>query len=363
MSDNKSIPSPGDPAPPRKVKRVPPPPIELGGSYFRTPLFLTPGEYRYGDEFPQAARAKIKLAELKAVDERMTQIDGTVHMMRPFIDGARELGMRGSWSVDDMDREIKRFLVHLAIYQDMVHGPYSDPDDRLTKALRAMREYRKALCDVAEAQIAKESSHGPVTPPAREISQETRAQMLESVDPAPSMVGEPRAESTTLTPDTSSTAPAAEEAPTVDHTAAQSLPVGADDPPAVMESDRTRSAIAESGLVETPMPIAEPPKEPAAGEAQREADVELENPLSEKEARMAERRKLRDDYFAAWKRVKKKTYITVAQEANPTTAHNKGWNSRYQLDKWLHLDPLYEGEPDRRIREVLSRRPNPASKS
>jgi hypothetical protein len=67
----------------------------------------------------------------------------------------------------------------------------------------------------------------------------------------------------------------------------------------------------------------------------------------------AERKRLRDDYKAECKkRGVKVTDAMIAQAAN------KKWSDRSNIQKWLALDPQYDGKPDRMIRKVFADKPH-----
>jgi hypothetical protein len=89
------------------------------------------------------------------------------------------------------------------------------------------------------------------------------------------------------------------------------------------------------------------PTEPAAPVSTERQDIR------------AERRKLRDDYKAECKRAGLLvTDEMIAKSANPSTSTNKGWNSRFQVQKWLACDPAYEGRADAIIRKVFLEKPH-----
>jgi len=88
----------------------------------------------------------------------------------------------------------------------------------------------------------------------------------------------------------------------------------------------------------------------ATGTALAPEDDAAEELGSGLERRKAERMKLRDDYKAECKRCGVHvTYESIANGACPN------WKSRSQIDKWLQCDWRYDGEPDRLIRQYLTR--------
>jgi len=75
------------------------------------------------------------------------------------------------------------------------------------------------------------------------------------------------------------------------------------------------------------------------------------------EARKAERKAARDAYKAECKAAG----VTVTDEMIARAA-NPNWTSRTQVQKWLQCHPDYEGEPDRLIRLVFSKKPHITSR-
>jgi hypothetical protein len=71
------------------------------------------------------------------------------------------------------------------------------------------------------------------------------------------------------------------------------------------------------------------------------------------EAQKAERRHLRDEYGAECRR----RGVRVTDEMISSAA-NPRWKSRTQVQKWLACDPRYDGEVDRLIRAVFTKKPH-----
>jgi hypothetical protein len=114
-------------------------------------------------------------------------------------------------------------------------------------------------------------------------------------------------------------------------------------------------AAAEDGSSDSTSASAEPAEEPAQSEPAVEVETEG---LSDIE-RKAERRRARDGYRDECKRAGVTvTDEMIAKAASPPTATKRGWRTRYPIQKWLQLDPRYDGEPDRLIRKVFRDKPH-----
>jgi len=105
--------------------------------------------------------------------------------------------------------------------------------------------------------------------------------------------------------------------------------------------------------------LAATPLQGIAERAKADPAPDVEKSGSGTESRKAERKKLRDDYQSECKRHGVNvTDEMIAKAANPTTANNKGWSSRSNIQKWLACHPKYEGKPDQRIRNVFLKKPH-----
>ena len=94
------------------------------------------------------------------------------------------------------------------------------------------------------------------------------------------------------------------------------------------------------------------PSLPASTPLADSEQVHVEDSLSDNDIEKckAARKKLRDAYKAACKRLGRRVnHETIAHSVNGL------WHSRTQIDKWLQCDPRYNGEPDRLIRQFLTR--------
>jgi hypothetical protein len=141
---------------------------------------------------------------------------------------------------------------------------------------------------------------------------------------------------------------------------------GDNTPAAVPDPAPAATSTSTNGTLESGSAALAKPSRQMAGELPNEAPESTstvdaaKDPLTDPE-RMAERRRLRDEYGAAWKAVGRRvTDRSIGRKAFPRTESRRGWDSRYPVQKWLRLDPAYEGEPDRRIREILKERPDSA---
>lgn len=146
------------------VSKAPPPISPVGNSSVRRPeLFRAVTiAYDYAHEYPEAWRARIKLAEIEAVGV-MEATAGIIHCVRVFVMGAGELGRQGKWSTDQIAAEIDKN----ARWRGIEQGIRDSHLRTLLAVIRSMPEYKQAIQDVAEAQIARASGQAvaEVQPP------------------------------------------------------------------------------------------------------------------------------------------------------------------------------------------------------
>jgi hypothetical protein len=169
-----------------KVSRAPKPPPSLRGSYLPARKNFRPiAVFEYEASYPQSHRARVRLAELEAVE--MDQMTGIRHIMAAYLAGVRECGTRAAqrWSADQVETDTRRFLQLVAISQGRTRGIWSEPDDDVEKALREMSEYRATIHDVSEAWIEAPAALSPLPPAVTLTPPSSPALQTPALSPSP----------------------------------------------------------------------------------------------------------------------------------------------------------------------------------
>ena len=131
------------------------------------------------------------------------------------------------------------------------------------------------------------------------------------------------------------------------------------DAPAAVEHQTSTEEAAGQGAAQVSMPVGVDDQAAVAirgvpRASSEPTSLEPYRPLTATEE-MSERRRLRDDYKAEWR----KAGVKVTDEMIAKSVR-KQWRSRYQIQRWLRLHPRVQSS-DQLIRKVLRDRPTSPS--